>query len=416
MSILTPLFSVSSPLRSRRGMDLDFPLLAGCLALLGLGLVMIASASTEVAAVLSGNPLYHMIRHLIYLTIGLSAALVTLLVPMSMWQRFSGTLLLIGFILLVLVLIPGIGREVNGAKRWIGFGLFNLQPSELAKLFTVVFIAGYLVRRQEEVRERLSGFLKPMLVLGPMAALLLAEPDFGATVVLVGSCITMLFLGGVNLLRFIPLAGVVLAAGGLVMISQSYRLERLTNFIAPWADQYGAGYQLSQALIAFGRGEWLGVGLGNSIQKQFYLPEAHTDFIFAVLAEELGMVGALITVGLFVFVAVRALYIGLWAEKARQFFSAYVAYGIAVQWIGQVLINIGVNIGLLPTKGLTLPFLSYGGSSLVICCVSLALLLRIEWERRVLLGNEDVEFEESDFAETEPLVRTAAQPEVRHAR
>jgi cell division protein FtsW len=399
--MLSRLLAAPSPLRSRRGIDIDFPLLAGCLSLLGLGLVMITSASSEVAAALSGNPLYHMIRHLIYLTIGLVAGLITLQIPMAFWQRHGARLMLAAIVLLILVLLPGIGREINGAKRWIGFGLFNLQPSELAKLFTVMFIAGYLVRRQDEVREKLTGFIKPMLVLGPIAVLLLAEPDFGATVVLVGSCIAMLFLGGINLLRFVPLAGAVLAAGVLVMTSQSYRMQRLTNFIDPWADQYGAGYQLSQALIAFGRGEWFGVGLGNSIQKQFYLPEAHTDFVFAVLAEELGMVGALATVGLFVFVSVRALYIGLWAEKARQYFSAYVAYGLAFLWIGQVLINIGVNVGLLPTKGLTLPFLSYGGSSLVICCVSLALLLRIEWERRTHLGNEEVEFVESDFFDEE---------------
>ena len=399
--ILAHLLAAPSPLRSRRGIDIDFPLLAGCLTLLGLGLVMITSASSEVAAAQSGNPMYHMIRHLVYLAIGLSAGVLTLQVPMAFWQHHGPRLMLVAFILLVLVLLPGIGREVNGAKRWIGFGLFNLQPSELAKLFTVMFIAGYLVRRQDEVREKLMGFIKPMLVLGPIAVLLLAEPDFGATVVLVGSCIAMLFLGGINLLRFIPLAGAVLAAGVAVMTSQSYRMQRLTNFIDPWADQYGAGYQLSQALIAFGRGEWFGVGLGNSIQKQFYLPEAHTDFVFAVLAEELGMIGALATVGLFVFVSVRALYIGLWAEKARQYFSAYVAYGLAFLWIGQVLINIGVNVGLLPTKGLTLPFLSYGGSSLVICCVSLALLLRIEWERRTQLGNEEVEFVESDFFDEE---------------
>jgi cell division protein FtsW len=398
---LAHLLSAPSPLRSRRGVDIDFPLLAGCLTLLGLGLVMITSASSEVAAAASGNPLYHMIRHLVYLTIGLTAGVLTLQVPMAFWQHHGPRLMLVAFVLLILVLLPGIGREVNGAKRWIGFGLFNLQPSELAKLFTVIFIAGYLVRRQDEVREKLMGFIKPMLVLGPIAVLLLAEPDFGATVVLVGSCIAMLFLGGINLLRFIPLAGAVLAAGVAVMTSQSYRMQRLTNFIDPWADQYGAGYQLSQALIAFGRGEWFGVGLGNSIQKQFYLPEAHTDFVFAVLAEELGMIGALATVGLFVFVSVRALYIGLWAEKARQYFSAYVAYGLAFLWIGQVLINIGVNVGLLPTKGLTLPFLSYGGSSLVICCVSLALLLRIEWERRTQLGNEEVEFVESDFFDEE---------------
>jgi cell division protein FtsW len=399
--MLARLLSAPSPLRSRRGIDIDFPLLAGCLALLGLGLVMITSASSEVAAALSGNPLYHMIRHLIYLAIGIVAGLITLQIPMAFWQRHGARLMLAAFVLLILVLLPGIGREVNGAKRWIGFGLFNLQPSELAKLFTVMFIAGYLVRRQDEVREKLTGFIKPMLVLGPIAVLLLAEPDFGATVVLVGSCIAMLFLGGINLVRFVPLAAAVLAAGVLVMTSQSYRMQRLTNFIDPWADQYGAGYQLSQALIAFGRGEWFGVGLGNSIQKQFYLPEAHTDFVFAVLAEELGMIGALATVGLFVFVSVRALYIGLWAEKARQYFSAYVAYGLAFLWIGQVLINIGVNVGLLPTKGLTLPFLSYGGSSLVICCVSLALLLRIEWERRTHLGNEEVEFVESDFFDEE---------------
>ncbi|MFU6378139.1 putative lipid II flippase FtsW [Metapseudomonas otitidis] len=402
--MLARLFAQQSPLRNRRGIDLDFPLLAGCLALLGLGLVMVTSASSEVASALSGNPLYHSIRHLIYLAIGGVAYIITLQVPMAFWQRHGARLMLVAFVLLIMVLLPGIGREVNGAKRWIGFGLFNLQPSELAKLFTVMFIAGYLVRRQDEVRSKLTGFIKPMLVLGPMAVLLLAEPDFGATVVLVGSCIAMLFLGGINLVRFIPLAAGVLGAGVLVMTSQSYRMQRLTNFIDPWADQYGAGYQLSQALIAFGRGEWFGVGLGNSIQKQFYLPEAHTDFVFAVLAEELGMVGALATVALFVFVSVRALYIGLWAEKARQYFSAYVAYGLAFQWIGQVLINIGVNVGLLPTKGLTLPFLSYGGSSLVICCVCMGLLLRIEWERRTYLGNEDVEFDESDFAEEE--VRT----------
>ncbi|WP_407926485.1 putative lipid II flippase FtsW [Aquipseudomonas ullengensis] len=399
MSLIARMLAAPSPLRTRRGVDLDFPLLAGSLALLGLGLVMITSASSEVATALAGNPMYFMVRHLIYLLIGLVAGLLTLMIPMAMWQRYGGSLLLVAFVLLIMVLVPGIGREVNGAKRWIGFGLFNLQPSELAKLFTVMFIAGYLVRRQDEVRNKLTGFIKPMLLLAPIAVLLLAEPDFGATVVLMGASIAMLFLGGVNLLRFIPLVAGVLALGGVVMTSQSYRMQRLTNFVDPWADPFGAGYQLSQALIAFGRGEWFGVGLGNSIQKQFYLPEAHTDFVFAVLAEELGMIGALATVALFVFVSVRALYIGLWAEKAKQFFSAYVAYGLAFLWIGQVLINIGVNVGLLPTKGLTLPFLSYGGSSLVICCVILAVLLRIEWERRTHLGSEDVEFNEADFAE-----------------
>jgi len=386
-----------SPLFSRRGLDMDFPLLAGCLALLGLGLVMIASASTEVAAVNVGSPLYYMLRHLIYLVIGLGAGAVVLLVPLETWQRLSGMALLAAFALLVLVLVPGIGREVNGSMRWIGFGAFNVQPSEIAKLFVVVYLAGYLVRRQAEVRESWAGFFKPFVVLLPMAGLLLLEPDFGATVVMMGAAAAMLFLGGVGLLRFGLLVALAVGALFVLVQTQEYRLQRLITFTDPWADQYGSGYQLTQALIAFGRGEWFGVGLGNSIQKQFYLPEAHTDFVFAVLAEELGMLGALVTVGLFAFVCVRALYIGLWAEKAKQFFAAYVAYGLAFLWIGQFLINIGVNVGLLPTKGLTLPFLSYGGSSLVICCVSLALLLRIEWERRTQLGSEDVDFQESDF-------------------
>ncbi len=391
-----------SPLASRRGMDMDFPLLAGCLALLGLGLVMITSASSEVAAASSGNPLYHMIRHLIYLGIGFVACGLVMMIPLATWQRLGGMLLIGAIALLVMVLIPGIGREVNGSMRWIGFGMFNVQPSEIAKMFVVIYLAGYLVRRQEEVRESWMGFFKPFIVLLPMAGLLLLEPDFGATVVMMGAAAGMLFLGGVGLFRFGLMVALAVGAVFVLVQAQPYRMARLTTFTDPWADQFGSGYQLTQALIAFGRGEWLGVGLGNSIQKQFYLPEAHTDFVFSVLAEELGLVGALATVALFCFVSARALYIGLWAEKAKQFFAAYVAYGLAFLWIGQFLINIGVNVGLLPTKGLTLPFLSYGGSSLVICCVSLGLLLRIEWERRSLLGSEEVEFSEADFAEEEP--------------
>ncbi len=398
-----------SPLFGRCGIDLDFPLLAGCLALLGLGLVMITSASSEVAAVQSGNPLYHMIRHLVYIVIGIGAAGLMMIIPLATWQRMGWMLLVAAFGLLVLVLVPGIGREVNGSMRWIGFGAFNVQPSEIAKVFVVIYLAGYLVRRQEEVRESWMGFFKPFIVLLPMAGLLLMEPDFGATVVMMGAAAAMLFLGGVGLFRFSLMVALAVGAVFVLVQAQPYRMARLVTFTDPWADQFGSGYQLTQALIAFGRGEWLGVGLGNSIQKQFYLPEAHTDFVFAVLAEELGLVGALATVGLFVFVSVRALYIGLWAEKAKQFFAAYVAYGLAFLWIGQFLINIGVNVGLLPTKGLTLPFLSYGGSSLVICCACLGLLLRIEWERRTVLGSEDVDFVESDFVEDLPKKKN--QPE-----
>lgn len=376
-----------SPLFGRHGLDVDFPMLAGCLALLGLGLVMITSASSEVATASTGNTLYYMVRHLIYVTLGLIAAALTLQVPMKKWEELSGKCLVAAVALLVLVLIPGIGREVNGSMRWIGFGFFNIQPSELAKLFVIIYLASYLERRQDEVRDKWWGFLKPFMILLPMAFLLLHEPDFGATVVMMGAAVAMLFLGGVGLFRFGLMVALAVVAVYVLVQTQGYRMKRLVTFTDPWADQYGAGYQLTQALIAFGRGEWLGVGLGNSVQKQFYLPEAHTDFVFSVLAEELGMLGAWLTVALFAFVGIRALYLGLLAEKAKMFFEAYVAWGLAFLWIGQFLINIGVNTGLLPTKGLTLPFLSYGGSSLVVTCASMAILLRIDWERREKLDS-----------------------------
>ncbi|EZQ19797.1 cell division protein FtsW [Halopseudomonas bauzanensis] len=374
-----------APLIGERRFDLDMPLLVGGLALLGLGLVMVTSASMEVAAGQLGNPLYYMNRQLVYMLIGVMALLATLAVPVGLWEQFRFPLLFLGFALLIAVLIPGIGREVNGSWRWIAVGPINVQPSELAKLFAVVFLAGYLVHRRDEVKEQWFGFIKPFMVLGPMAWLLIIEPDFGATVVLMGAATGMLFLGGVGLFRFTLLFGSLGGLAALLVLFEPYRLQRLTSFLNPWNDPYGTGYQLTQALIAFGRGEWLGTGLGNSIQKQFYLPEAHTDFVFAVLAEELGLIGALAAFALLIFVAVRALYIGLWAEKTGRYFSAYLAYGLAIMWCGQVLINVGVNIGLLPTKGLTLPFLSYGGSSLVVCCISLGLLLRIDWERRQAL-------------------------------
>ncbi len=379
------LLSLPSPWRHNNQVDIDFPLLTACLLLMGIGLVMIASASSAVADTNTGNTFHYFTRHMVYIVIALIAGGVTLLVPMSVWQRYSGWLLVLGFVVLILVLIPGIGREVNGSRRWIGVGAFNIQPSELAKLFMVIFIAGFLVRRKEEVKQRLRGLLKPLFLAALMALLFYFEPDFGAVVVMLGSVVVMLYLGGVRLLLSLPLLCILLAVLGYVVRFESYRMARLASFTNPWEDQYGAGYQLTQALIAFGRGEWIGLGLGNSIQKQFFLPEAHTDFVFSVLAEELGMLGALTTLGLFVFVSIRALFIGVWAEQAKQYYSAYVAYGLALLWIGQVVINLGVNVGLLPTKGLTLPFISYGGSSLVVCCISLAILLRIEWERRTQL-------------------------------
>ena len=382
MNLTFNLRDAAAPLIGERRFDMDMPLLVGAVALLALGLVMVTSASMEVAAGRLGSPLFYMNRQIVYLLISLVALAVTLSVPVAVWERFRFMLLFFGFAGLVAVLIPGIGREVNGSWRWIAVGPINVQPSELAKLFAVVFLAGYLVQRKDEVKQEWFGFFKPFMVLGPMACLLIVEPDFGATVVLMGAATGMLFLGGVGLFRFLLLFGSLGALAALAVWAEPYRLQRLTGILHPWQDPYGTGYQLTQALIAFGRGEWFGVGLGNSIQKQFYLPEAHTDFVFAVLAEELGMIGALAAFALLVFVAIRGLYVGLAAEARGMLFHAYLAYGLAIMWCGQILINVGVNIGLLPTKGLTLPFLSYGGSSLVVCCVCLGLLLRIDWERR----------------------------------
>jgi len=378
MNLTFNLRDAAAPLIGERRFDMDMPLLVGAVALLALGLVMVTSASMEVAAGRLGSPLFYMNRQIVYLLISLVALAVTLSVPVAVWERFRFMLLFFGFAGLVAVLIPGIGREVNGSWRWIAVGPINVQPSELAKLFAVVFLAGYLVQRKDEVKQEWFGFFKPFMVLGPMACLLIVEPDFGATVVLMGAATGMLFLGGVGLFRFLLLFGSLGALAALAVWAEPYRLQRLTGFLDPWQDPYGTGYQLTQALIAFGRGEWFGVGLGNSIQKQL----AHTDFVFAVLAEELGMIGALAAFALLVFVAVRGLYVGLAAEARGMLFHAYLAYGLAIMWCGQILINVGVNIGLLPTKGLTLPFLSYGGSSLVVCCICLGLLLRIDWERR----------------------------------
>lgn len=366
--------------------DLDYWLLGACLCLLGLGLVMNASASSAVSAAHNGgNHYYYFIRHVIYVAAGLVAGAACLLVPVQRWQQWSWPLLIVALVLLVLVYVPGIGHEVNGSKRWLNLRVFNLQSSELAKLFMVFFIAGYLVRHQVELERKLFGFVKPLLVLLLFAALIYAEPDFGATTVMVGSVVVMIFLAGTSMKVAAPLLVILGTLGWFFVTAESYRLERITSFTDPFRDQFGSGYQLSQALIAFGRGEIFGVGLGNSVQKQFYLPEAHTDFVFAVLAEELGMVGAILTVLLLTFVCLRALRLGRKAQLAGQAFAAYCAYGIAMMWTGQAFINIGVNAGLLPTKGLTLPFISYGGSSLMVCCVSLAVLVRIEWEMRQAL-------------------------------
>jgi cell division protein FtsW len=355
------------------------------LLLVVLGLVMVTSSSMEVADKNFHQPFYYMKRHALYALLGIVAAGIAYSIPLSFWQNRSGTLLIISFILLVLVLVPHIGREVNGSKRWIGLGPINVQVSEISKLCTVIYLAGYLVRRRDEVRQQWSGFIKPMMVMALMMVLLLMEPDFGAVVVTMGAVIGVMFLSGMRVMQFLVLIGSSILALGFLAVAQPYRMKRLVAFLDPWADSLGSGYQLTQSLIAFGRGEWWGLGLGNSIQKLFYLPEAHTDFLFAVIAEELGLIGALFVLILLVCLVLRAIRIGKHAEQKGQDFAAYMAYGVALLFCGQFMINIGVNIGLMPTKGLTLPFLSYGGSSLVICCFIVGLLLRIDYESRVKL-------------------------------
>jgi cell division protein FtsW len=374
-----------NPARSLRGgalLDLDWWTLFAALALLGLGLVMVTSASLPIASnpAKFSSPFYYVTRHLIAIFIGLALGGLVLATPMDWWARRGNLLYFTGVLLLILVLVPGVGRQVNGAIRWIPLGVFNLQGSEYMKLFAVIYMAGYLVRRGHEVSTRVLGVIKPLILISLACLLILAEPDFGTTAVILATVLGLLFLGGAPLWQFGLLLGLVaLLFVGLVLF-EPYRVARLTAFLNPWEDRLGSGYQLSQALIAFGRGEWFGVGLGNGIQKQYYLPEAHTDFILAVIGEELGLIGTFLVVTLFAFICYRAFRIGGVAERAGRRFSGYVAYGLGL-WLGlQTFINVGVNVGLLPTKGLTLPFMSYGGNSVIMSCLAAAVLLRIDYE------------------------------------
>ncbi|WP_100623366.1 putative lipid II flippase FtsW [Candidatus Coxiella mudrowiae] len=350
------------------------------LSLLALGLLMVASASMVISDRQFGYPFHYFIHQLVYLILGLLLAITASRVPIKICQKCSGYLFLLSFLLLIIVLLPGIGRTVNGSRRWIQLGFFSLQVSEIVKLAAILYLASYLQRYQNEVRKELKGFLKPMVLVMFLSSLLLLEPDFGAAVVVTMTYMALLFLGGVRLWPFCVLLILVLISLALLAVLSPYRLQRLTAFLNPWHNAFGSGYQLIQSLIAFGRGGLFGVGLGNSIQKLFYLPEAHTDFLFAVLAEELGLIGELLVFTLFIILIVRIFVIGRCAETNNQLFSAYVAYGFAL-WLGlQTLINIGVNIGVLPTKGLTLPFISYGGSSMLINCLVIGILLRIAYE------------------------------------
>ena len=362
--------SVSTP--QPIGFPVD-PLVFGIAVFLILyGLVMIGSASLEIGVKTYGNPFFLLTRHSIYLLVSGAAALVAISVPIQRWQKYDAALLAVSFLLLMVVLVPGIGKEVNGATRWVALGPFSLQGSEFVKLFVMIYMAGYLVRRKEEIETSLSGFAKPLVVLTLIVFLLLGQPDFGAAIVIISAAIGMIFLAGVPYRFFLP----------LVATLTPYRLARLLAFADPWEHPFDSGYQLTQALIAFGRGEWVGLGLGNSIQKLFFLPEAHTDFLFSIVAEELGIIGAGLVILLFAGLVLRGLAIGNAARRQELQFHAYLAYGLSLIIGIQASVNLGVNLGILPTKGLTLPFMSYGGNSLIVSCMMVAVILRIDYETR----------------------------------
>lgn len=345
-----------------------------------IGFLMVASASMDVAAKQFDNAFYFIKRHGIYLLAALVIGAAFYTISMRFWRRIGAVLLGLAYLLLILVLLPGVGNTVNGSTRWISLGLFTVQVSEIVKVCVLIYLAGYLVRRSDEVQDSFWGFVKPILVLSLLVVLLLMQPDFGAVVVIMTAVFAMLFLGGVKFSQFSLVILVSGLAGYLLIATSEYRMRRVSAFFDPFGDQFSSGYQLVQSLIAFGRGDILGVGLGNSIQKLFYLPEAHTDFVFSIIAEELGMLGALGVLGLFMGLVLLILSIGRRAESLGLRFNGYLAYGVGVMLGIQALINIGVCTGLLPTKGLTLPFVSYGGSSLIINTLIVAIVLRIAKE------------------------------------
>jgi cell division protein FtsW len=373
---------------ARRTSSFDQGLIWSSILLGALGLVMVYSASIAMAEAekFTGyRPGYFLVRHSIYVAIGLGLAAAFFRVPVWLWQKSAPWLFMLGTAVLVAVLIPGIGREVNGSRRWIPVGFGTFQPSEVMKLLVVLYAADYTVRKAAFMDDFRKGFLPMFGVMTLIAALLLREPDFGALVVVTAIAMAVLFLGGLNWRLFAGLALLLAFAFGALIVSSPYRLQRILGFMDPWSDAFGKGYQLSHSLIAFGRGEWFGVGLGASVEKLFYLPEAHTDFLLAVIAEELGFAGVATVIVLFLFLVQRAFAVGRQAASLERYFAALLAQGIGV-WLGvQAFINMGVNMGLLPTKGLTLPLLSFGGTGIVVNCVALAILMRIDWENRYLM-------------------------------
>jgi cell division protein FtsW len=359
---------------------LDMRLLLPVLALLSIGLIMVASASFSFAEHRLGDQLFFFKRHLAYLIIAAGAMAAGFFVSPSVWANYGRLWILLAIFLLVIVLIPGIGREVNGSRRWLAFAGFTLQVSELVKVATVVFLAAHLEKHRETLSDDWREFFKLIAVIVVLSILLLMEPDFGSAVTLSCTFMALLFLGGSHIRQFSLVFAAGLLAIGALAYAAPYRLERLATYMDPWSDPFNAGYQLIQSLIAFGRGEWFGVGLGQSVQKMLYLPEAHTDFVFAIFAEEFGFVGVLCLMGLYVLMVLRILQLGKLAIGRKDWYAAFVLIGFGLLLSGQTFINLGVNAGLLPTKGLTLPFVSYGGSSLLVCCAMIGMMLRFSHE------------------------------------
>ncbi len=348
------------------------------LFLILIGAIAISSSSIDYAAKYFGNPWYYTLRHISYIIFSLGVGFCAYVIPTHIWRDTGILWLLAATALLIFVLIPGVGKEVNGSQRWLSLGFVSFQPSEFTKFAMITFLSGYLVRQGEKISRDWLCFLKPILITLVFVVLLLMEPDFGAAVIIIGSVFTMLFLAGVRLIYFLCLAALATSFLFMLALSAPYRVQRLVAYIDPWSDPYANGYQLVQSLIAFGRGEWFGVGLGNSVQKLFYLPEAHTDFIFAIWAEELGAIGALLILLLYAGFVARIIWLGWQSASAGNFFGAHFCNGFAVLISGQVIINIGVAMGLLPTKGMTLPFISWGGTSLLFTILMLSIVLRIE--------------------------------------
>lgn len=360
--------------------SLDWPVLLLYATLVVIGLVMVTSASISIASDQLGDPFFYGKRQVLRILLALLLLTIAYRVPTEFWHRHGMSLMLFALFLLVLVLLPGVGKTVNGATRWIGFSLFTIQVSELAKLFLIIYLSGYLVRRQDEISESSMGFIKPMIILALASGLLLMEPDFGATAVLLMTGLGMMFLGGVRFGQFFVFVLGTLSIMSVLAVTSSYRMARITSFLDPWSDPFHSGFQLTQALIAIGSGGIYGAGLGGSIQKLFYLPEAHTDFLFSVYAEEFGLIGSVFLIALYLMLMWRCFRIARNALFKNQAFGAYLAYGVGLLISLQAIINIGVNMGALPTKGLTLPFISYGGNSILILSFAIGLVLRVHFE------------------------------------